>query len=284
MYAILLGASAAILASMLFSAGLILQSLEASALPGGSFGAHSFAYLLRRRRWLLGVGLMLVGFGFHVIALTLAPLTVVQPALSAGLVVLLMEGARRFGDRMSAQEVAAVAVIGAGVLGLAVTSGERSVVDASDALLALALAPLAAVALLPRVLGALRAADAHLSLPAMAGAGAAYALTGLTTKLVSDRLADGDLGAAGLWLAVTAAASGLALIDQTIALQGRPASQVGVVIYIAPVVIPVLAAVALLGEAPASALATVVLALSVVAVCAAAAVLAASRHVTAVAA
>ena len=74
------------------------------------------------------------------------------------------------------------------------------------------------------------------------GAGAAYALTGLTTKLVTDRMAVGDWLGAVLWLAITASAAGLALMDQTTALQHRGATQVGVIIYTMPVVVPVLLA------------------------------------------
>jgi len=270
---------------VLFSVGLVLQALEAAALPAGrALGLASFRYLLRRRRWLLGGLVMVAGFGFHGIALTLAPLTVVQPALSAGLVVLLLDGARRTGERMSAREMLVVAVIGAGVLGLSLTSGERAVSGASDGLLWLALAPLAVVAVLPRLVRARTHDDDRIGRAAMAGAGAAYALTGLTTKLAGDRLAEGEIAVAGLWLAITAGAAALALIDQTIALHARDATQVGVVIYIAPVVIPVLVGTALLGENPASAVEGAALGLSVLAVCTASGVLAGSRHVTAAAA
>lgn len=38
--------------------------------------------LLRRRRWVSGGVVMLAGFAFHVTAFSVAPLTVVQPALA----------------------------------------------------------------------------------------------------------------------------------------------------------------------------------------------------------
>ncbi len=80
-----LGAVAAVTASALFSLGLVWQSAEARAL-----GRHHRMWallrsLVRRPRWIAGGGLMLAGFGFHTGALSLAPLTVVQPALAAGL-------------------------------------------------------------------------------------------------------------------------------------------------------------------------------------------------------
>jgi hypothetical protein len=85
-----------------------------------------------------------------------------------------------------------------------------------------------------------------------------------------------------LWLALTAVAALLALVDQTTALQQRGATQVGVIIYVMPVVVPVLVAAALLGEPWASSgPAGVALALSVGAVCAGAASLSGSRRVVA---
>ena len=59
----------------------------------GPTGAHAAARaarrLVRRSRWLLGTGLSILGFPLQFIALLLAPLVVVQPALAAGLLVLL---------------------------------------------------------------------------------------------------------------------------------------------------------------------------------------------------
>ena len=281
MSGLVVGAAAALLASVLFSVGLVLQSVEAGGLPTDHpVRPASFLALVRCRRWLLGGAAMVVGFGFHVLALMLAPLTVVQPALAAGLIVLLFEGARRHGVSLSSREVVAALAIGAGVLGLTVTAAERSAADASAALLALVLVPLAVTALLPRMLELSRG-GARAGLPATFGAGAAYALTGLTTKLASDRLAAGDELGAALWLAGTAIGAALAVVDQTVALQRRDATQVGVVIYLAPVLIPVIVAVMLLGETPATAQAAVVHGLSVLTVCIGAAILAGSHHVSA---
>jgi len=100
----------------------------------------------------------------------------------------------------------------------------------------------------------------------------------LTTKLISDRLDAGDWAGAGLWLAATIGAASLALVDQTTALQRRGATQVGVIIYVMPVVVPVVLAPLLVGESWGSSAAP--LALSVAAVCAGAASLAGSRHVS----
>src|SRR3954469_22609585 len=184
-----LGAVAAVTASALFSAGLVLQSLEARDVPAErSFRLSLIGGLLGRRRWVLGGLLMAIGFGVHVCALLLAPLTVVQPSLAAGLIVLLVVGARSDGEQIRPREVLAVGAISLGVLGLTLTAPERTTISAGDLALAVGLGAPAAVALAPHLLAA--AARRHRqagSLTATVGAGAAYSLTGLTTKLISDR-------------------------------------------------------------------------------------------------
>ena len=277
-----LGALAAVMASVLFSAGLVVQSLEARTISAEhALRLSLIARLLGRRRWVLGGLMMVAGFGFHVGALLLAPLSVVQPSLAAGLVVLVIAGARADGEPISAREVVSVFVISAGVVVLTLTATERDALDVSAGELALALCPLAAIALLPHALARVGRRPGG-SLAVTLGAGAAYALTGLTTKLISDRVAEADWPGVSLWLGITVAAASLALIDQTTALQRRGAVQVGVIIYVVPVVVPVLIAAALLGEGWASSPAAAVpLGVSVAAVCAGAAALSGSRHVSA---
>jgi hypothetical protein len=277
-----LGAVAAVTASSLFSAGLVLQSLEARAVPAEhALRLSLIGRLLGRRRWVLGGALMAIGFGFHVGALMLAPLTVVQPSLAAGLLVLLVAGTRTEGGRVGARELAGVAAIALGVVGLTLTAPDRTTLSGGVALLALALGALGAVALLPHALALLASRHRRSgTLLATLGAGAAYALTGLTTKLLSDRVDTGDWLGAALWLGLTAVAGTLALVDQTTALQRGGATQVGAIIYVMPVVVPVLLAPVLVGEAwsssPASGLP---LGLSVAAVCCGAGALAGSRTV-----
>src|SRR3954453_5418451 len=138
-----LGAVAAVTASALFSAGLVLQSLEARTVPAEhSLRLSLIRRLLGRRRWVLGGALMVVGFGFHVGALLLAPLTVVQPSLAAGLVVLLVVGARSGGEPIRSREILAVVAISAGGRGPPLTASQRNTLTASPARLALALSPL----------------------------------------------------------------------------------------------------------------------------------------------
>jgi drug/metabolite transporter (DMT)-like permease len=270
-----LGAAAGIAASCLFSVGLLLQAGEVRALPAGrGLSVAALIALLRRPRWVLGGSVMLAGFAFHVGALTLAPLTVVQPALVFGLLVLFAAGARDV-ERVQRRDLLGIAAIALGVVGVTLTAPDRSAVAAGGLALALTLGAVGAVAVLPRALpGSNRLATA--------GAGAAYALTGITTKLLSDAATRGDGPEAAGWLGVTVGAAALALLDQTAALRREGATEVGVIIYVVPVVVPVLLAPALFGEGwAASPGGGTPLLVAVAVLCAGAGVLARSRRVLA---
>lgn len=279
-----LGTIAAVAASALFSAGLLLQAIEARAL--GETDAHPFAVLrrlLHRRRWQLGVLAMALGFAFHVSALLLAPLTVVQPSLAAGLLVLLAYSARTDPGEVGARAILGVVAITVGVVAVTLTSPERATLSASAGLLAVALGGLGLLTVAPQVAAILAGArPGSVGRLATLGAGAAYSLTGLTTKLVSDRVDAGDVLGITFWFGITAAVALLALADQTSALRHRAATQVGVVIYVMPVVIPVVLAPLLFGEGwgdtPGGGL---VLVLAILAVTLGSALLASARGVSA---
>ena len=97
---LVLGIAAAIGASTLYSLGIALQAMDAKEAPREAHLRLELARgLIRRARWLLGTGLSILGFPLQVVALLLAPLVVVQPALAAGLLVLLMLGQRMLGER-----------------------------------------------------------------------------------------------------------------------------------------------------------------------------------------
>jgi hypothetical protein len=271
-----LGSLTAFAGSSLFSVGLVLQSLEARRMPGDVLRAAAMLRLLVRPLWLAGGALMLVGYGFHVGSLALAPLTVVQPSLSAGLLTLLVLSRRTDAIPFGARELAAVGTITAGLVGITLTAPERATVTAGTGTLALALGALALVALLPLALAALAPPGRRaVSLAAAFGAAAAYSLTGVTTKLVSDGITTADWPAAALWLALTAVAGAVALVDQTTALHRRAPTQVGTLVHVVPVIVPVLLAPVLFGEDwGESPLSGLPLALSLTAACAGAAALA----------
>ena len=66
------------------------------------------ASLARQRLWVGGVSLAVLGWPLQLLALRYAPLTVVQPTLALGLVLLLALAARYLGEPVRARHVLAV--------------------------------------------------------------------------------------------------------------------------------------------------------------------------------
>jgi uncharacterized membrane protein len=240
MSSVALGAGAACAASSLYNLGLALQALDARDAPAGdALRLSLLTRLVRRRRWLAGTALNILGWPLQTVALLLAPLAVVQPSLAFGLVLLLGVAGWRMGERVGVREVAAVLAILGGVALLAVVAPEPSTRHAGAAGVAAVLGVVGAVALVPF---ALRAAGRGGGAAAAIGAGTALAWSGLSTKLVADALHAGDVATLLVWTAATGLASGVGLLAEMTALQQRPATQVAPVVFVVQVLVPVLAA------------------------------------------
>jgi drug/metabolite transporter (DMT)-like permease len=244
------GALAALVASGLFSAGLVLQAGESRQVDD-KFSLH-FALirrLVKRPRWVEGTLLTFAGYPFHVLALLLAPLSIVQPALAAGLLLLLVIGARTPGETVRRRDWAGVGAIVIGIAVMTLSAPQRAEVEARTSELLIALAVLGLLTLVPYVAERLRGeCTPGLTTMAAFAAGTAYAFSGITSKLVSDDLSDDRVASAFGWLAATAVIAGLGFLSQVTALQRRPATQVGPVVYVIPVLVPVLLAPFITGE------------------------------------
>jgi drug/metabolite transporter (DMT)-like permease len=246
MSSVVLGALAACAASSMYNLGVALQAVEARVVPAAHGLRPSLVgRLLRRPRWLAGTALGLLGWPLQAVALLLAPLTVVQPALAFGLVLLLVLGTRTLHERIGARDVLAVAAIIGGVAFLAAVAPPASSHHVGGWPLAAALAALGAVALAPY---ALRGGRGVGGIAAALSAGAAFAWSGLSTKFVADALSAHQWATAVAWTLATGLSSLLALLSEMSALQRRPATQVAPFVFVVQVVIPVLAAPLLTGE------------------------------------
>jgi drug/metabolite transporter (DMT)-like permease len=245
-----LGIAAAITASLLYNTSIALQALEAREVPGEhGLRPSLLGRLLRNRRWLGATALGLLGWPFEIAALLLAPLTVVQPCIASGLVLLLWLGATRLGEAPGRRELLAVAAIVAGIAGVAWAAPDRSTDHAGAGAIALALALVALPLLLPYVLRRPLAGNLHrLGLLATLSAGFGYAWTAIASKLLTDELAAGTLVLAALWLATAAASESLALLSEMSAVQRRPATHVAPMMFAVQVLVPVLLAPLIFGE------------------------------------
>lgn len=204
------------------------------------------ANLIRRNRWLLGTGLSICGFPLQVLALYLAPLTVVAPALAVGLLALLFMGERMLNERPGRYEYIAMGAIIAGVVGAGLLAPAHSVTHSSQRLtITLVLLALAAAALLPYLLRITGRTRPELT---MICAGLAFGWSGVATKLASDDIHGKHWGVAAAWAASTALASGVGTLSEMSALQLRPAIQVAPVVFVTQTVVPIVLAPTLLEE------------------------------------
>jgi drug/metabolite transporter (DMT)-like permease len=250
MYDLELGIACACIASVLFDLGVALQALEARDVSHDhSLRPSLLGRLIARPRWLFATILAGAGWPFHVAALLLAPLTVVQPALASGLLLLLVLGDRMLGERVGRLEVGAVMAIIVGVAGLAWAAPEHTTHHAGFALLAPALGGLGLLAVAPYV-ARREAAAASALLPLSAGC--AYAWTGISSKLIADYLSSADWVAVIAWAAATGMVAFFGLLSEMSALQRRPATRVAPVVFVVQIVVPVVLAPLITGESWAS--------------------------------
>jgi drug/metabolite transporter (DMT)-like permease len=245
----LLGVALACVSSILFNAAVVIQARETRAVPQEQ-GLHLslLASLLRRRRWLAGIALQLLGMGLQTGALLLAPLTAVQPAEAAGLVFLLYLGSRELGERVGRTEVLAVASIVIGIVGLTAAAPKRHLthVDSPDvADVWLPLAALALLAIAPYLLRDWRGAGSRLT---VLGAGFAFALSAFCAKLLADSLSKRAWGSLIIVAAVAALAGAFGTLNEQSALQQRQATQVAPLVFVIELLVPVGLAVTVVGE------------------------------------
>ncbi len=246
MISLLLGIAAAAAASTLYSLGIAVQALDARDTDRGhGLQLKLFAELLRRRRWIAGTGMTVMGWPLQILALSFAPLVIVQPALASGLIVLLLVAQGMLGETAGRREVAAVAAIVVGVAGMAIVAPGRTTHHTGHATLAIVLVLLGLAAMLPY---ALRLAGRSLPVVTMLGAGFCFAWSGVVTKLVSDAIAGRHWAIAAAWAVATGVASGVGLLSEMSALQVRPAIQVAPVVFVVQTVVPVGLASLLLDE------------------------------------
>jgi drug/metabolite transporter (DMT)-like permease len=100
-----LGVLVAITTAVANAFAVVLQAGEDRRTPPSQSGRPSLLIgLAHRPRWLAGTGLMIVAWPLHVLALALAPITVVQPLLSSSQLVLLGMARVKLRERVGSRE------------------------------------------------------------------------------------------------------------------------------------------------------------------------------------
>jgi drug/metabolite transporter (DMT)-like permease len=251
MFAAIAGSTAAgfgiaVLAAACYETGYALQAIEAKRSPGEQALRFSLLKTLAHRpRWVVAVGLTIAGWPLQLWALSLAPITVVQPTLALGLLLLLVLGVTMLNEHVGPREIAAVGLVILGVSTIAFAAPPESHGYDTGAGLVVALSLLGVVTLVPWLVPSVRRSGARLLVLA---AGAADAWAAFASKLIADELHVGRPLAALAWALGAGAAVALGFLCETTALQRRPATKVAPVILVMQIIIPVVLAPIVGGE------------------------------------
>src|SRR5262245_37230041 len=225
-----LGFALALAAACCYETGYALQALEARRAPAErALRPSLLTHLLGRPVWVGATALSLIGWPLQIAALSAAPLTLVQPTLALGLLILLALGVRVLGERVGSREIVAVILI-IGSVAVFAWAAPRDSGDVERGVgLVVALAILISVAIAPYAIAVLRghfgaeiglrreppasgggaqirfASGGYPMLLLVAGAGAADGLAAFVAKIVAEDVSAGAFGAVVLWAALVAA-------------------------------------------------------------------------------
>ncbi|MDX6688585.1 MAG: hypothetical protein QOG15_42 [Solirubrobacteraceae bacterium] len=230
----------ALAAAAFFECSYVLQALGVREVPiMGRPGMAALRGLVARPRWTLGILLGLGGFALQVLALRHAPLTLVQPVLASGLLVLLAFSVFVLHEHVGRRQIAAVAGIIGGVTLIALADPARghSTDTTAFAIAAVALATVAAASFVRRRPGVSWLLASAIAADALAALAAAQAARALPEALE-----------AGAWCLLAAGAGIATLAAESAALQRRGAARVAPLVLAGQVAVPVALAPLLLGE------------------------------------
>lgn len=217
-----IGLVTGLLASVLFNLGIALQAIEARRTSTEEALRTSLLIdLLRRRRWVAGLLLGGLGVVFEVIAFANAPFIVIEPLLSAGLLVLLAVGVKEMGETPDRRTVLGVLAIIAGTALIAWGAPSHSEQHRGPVTVVVVMGALLAVLLAPFLC---RGTRFDTPMHANLGSACGFAATNLATKLLADDLGGGHYLEAVSWALFALFAGATATISGMTALQRRPAT------------------------------------------------------------
>lgn len=254
----------AVVSALVYDAGYVLEKQALADLPPLKLG---LAGLVRTAaaspRWLSGFVAMLGGLALQVGALTLAPVSVVQPIMAGGLIALAAAGSALLGERLDRRHVAALALVVVAVVAVGLSArGEGMLAQR---------VPGERFVLMIVVVAAVAAAAARWGLGGTGGHGDQVATVGLggtavsagllyglgavaekavATRLVSRGVIAGAISALGTpypWIFLAATLAGMMVFQ--LGLQANPASLMASLTNTASTVCALIGASAVFGEA-----------------------------------
>lgn len=149
--------------------------------------------LFRSRWYVLGIAIALGSWGFHVAALALAPISLVQAVIAGGLVLLTVTADRMFGFRVTRREWIGVGLAAVGLAFLAATLGDGAAESHSDYEATRLVVWVAAVSGIAACVGLVAGRGPRAGVLLGASAGLWWAASDTSIKALS-----GELGSSGL--------------------------------------------------------------------------------------
>jgi drug/metabolite transporter (DMT)-like permease len=209
-----LGILLSLLCAFATNVGFLLKHRGACAAPAVSLRhpLASAAGLFRSKWFTLGMLVALIAWSFHVAALALAPLSLVQAVISGGLVFLTVLAERFFGFTVGTRQWAGVGLTALGLVLLAITLPHHGGAHSNYSLAAMiafesALLVLGTILVLSPKLGS----HEHHGVMLGTAAGILFGVSDVAIKALTGAV--GDVGAAGLlspWLVTCVLASVIA--------------------------------------------------------------------------
>jgi drug/metabolite transporter (DMT)-like permease len=245
---IALGFALALGAACCYETGYALQAIEARRAPTErALKPSLMTHLIGRPIWVGATALSLLGWPLQIVALAHAPLTLVQPVLALGLLLLLVLGVRVLGEHVGGREIAAVVLIIASV-GVFAWAAPRDPGEVErSAGLVVALGILAAATVTPYAIRLFTGRRFPMLL-LVASAGAADGMAAFVAKIVAQDATEGALLAVAAWAALVASVVIIGVISESTALQSFAATRVAPTILVMQIVIPVVMAPLVGGE------------------------------------
>jgi drug/metabolite transporter (DMT)-like permease len=212
----------AVVASALYALSTSLQALEARKTPAETaLRASLIVRLARRPLWLAGTAAGILAWPMQAVALAFGSVALVQPALGAGLIVLLLLGVFLLHEHVGARELIGIAAIVGAVAALGWAAPKETGAFTTGGTWAIALS-LAVVAPAPYLLRRAGRAD---GLATSLAAGLGWAWVGFGTSLLDEAIGGRHWLAFLVWGGCVAAATWSTVLAEMTSLQTWPATR-----------------------------------------------------------
>lgn len=214
----------ALLAAVSFAFAAVMQQESTQSVTADkSLTIGLLVELLSRKKWLLGLGAMLAGFGLQAVALSFGPVAVVQPIVVTELAFAIPFGILRRHRRAGIREWAGILAVMSGVsIFLLVTSPTKGIYNPPTTQWIESLVPVGGVVAATIALGAARR-DAKRAMFLGSAAGLSFGVLAVLTKAVTHLLSADVTKALTTWQVYVAIGVGVvALVVSQSAYQAGP--------------------------------------------------------------